>query len=317
MRFLVAGLGMLGVNVVAQLHSEGHEVEGFDIDPRPGEIKLGRLGISIRTHATDVTDFVQVATTIDLVRPAYIVNTSVSRATDRPALMTRINVMGLINLLEAARIFKILRVVHASSTTVYGAAKRDPKHQGQVSQGELMSFADTFYGATKQAAEGIGHNYTQHCGVDFVAIRFCHIFGGGSTSTGMAIENLVKAAVENRPAKIENRRAFWRDREDFVYVKDAAGSLIAACKAGELTHRAMNFSMGVHYTFDEIIGLVRKSINPNLVVSRDGAPDTPFLRSPLAAPYDTRLAHQQLGFTPNFTMESAILDFANALRNTQ
>ena len=314
MKFLVAGLGMLGINVVTQLHRDGHEVEGFDIDPRPGDVKLSRLGISIRTHASDVTDFVQVATTMNLVRPDYLINTSVSRATDRPALMTRINVMGLVNLLEAAAIFNLSRVVHASSTTVYGAAKRDPKYQGQISQGELMSFADTFYGATKQAAEGIGHNYTQHCGVDFVAIRFCHIFGGGSTSTGMAIENLVKAAVENRPAKIENRRAFWRDREDFVYVKDAAGSLIAACKAPQITHRAMNFSMGVHYTFDEIIGLVRKLINPDLVVSRDGAPDAPFLRTPLAAPYDTHLARQELGFTPKFTMESAILDFANTIR---
>ena len=316
MKYLVAGLGMLGINVVAQLHKEGHEVEGFDIDPRPGEGKLGRLGIPIRTHAADVTDFVQLAAMMNLVRPEYIINTSVSRATDRPALMTRVNVMGLVNVLEAARVFKIARVVHASSTTVYGAAKRDPKYQGQVSQGELMSFADTFYGATKQAAEGIGHNYTQHCGVDFVAIRFCHIFGGGSTSTGMAIENLVKAAVENRPAKIENRRAFWQDREDFVYVKDAAGSLIAACKAGEITHRAMNFSMGVHYTFDEVIGFVKKLINPNLIVTRDGFPDSPFLRSPLSAPYDAHWAHEQLRYTPKFTMESAILDFANSLRTS-
>ena len=50
----------------------------------------------------------------------------------------------------------------------------------------------------------------------------------------------------------------------------------------------MNFSMGVDYTYDEIVELVRKLINPNLVVSRDGAPGTPFLRSPLAAPYDKR-----------------------------
>ena len=76
----------------------------------------------------------------------------------------------------------------------------------------------------------------------------------------------------------------------------------------------MNFSMGVHYTFDEIVGLVKKLINPNLVVSREGVPDAPFLRSPLAAPYDTHLAHEQLRYTPKFTMESAIVDFAKSLR---
>ena len=316
MKFLVAGLGMLGVNVVAQLHQEGATVEACDIDPRPGELKLNRLGVSIRTHAADVTDFVQLANAVNTVRPDYIIHTSVSRATDRPALMTQVNVIGLVNLLEAAQLFKVIRVVHASSTTIYGSAKRDPKRQGQVSEENLISFADTFYGATKQAAEGIGHNYARHRGVDFVAIRFCHIFGGGSTSTGMAIENLVKAAVENRPAKIENRRAFWEDREDFIYVKDAAGSLIAGCKAGEIKDRGMNVSMGVHYTFEEISALVKKLVNPNLTVSRDPALGSPFLRSPLAAPYDTSLAQRQLGFRPKYDMETAIKDFANALRNS-
>ena len=73
--------------------------------------------------------------------------------------------------------------------------------------------------------------------------------------------------------------------------------------------------MGVHYTYDEIVELVKKLLNPNLVVSRDGAPNAPFLRSPLAAPYDTHVAHEQLRYTPKFTMESAILDFADSLRN--
>jgi hypothetical protein len=51
MKFLVAGLGMLGVHVVTQLHAEGHPVEAFDVDPKPGAAKLARLGIFIPTHA--------------------------------------------------------------------------------------------------------------------------------------------------------------------------------------------------------------------------------------------------------------------------
>ena len=157
-----------------------------------------------------MTDFVQVAATTSLVRPDFIINTSVSGATDRPALMASINIMGIINLLEAARLFNVSRVVHASSTTVYGAAKRDPKYQGQVSRGELMSFTNTFYGATKQAAEGIAHDLhaALRRGFHVRAVRFFYVFGGGSTSAGMAIENLVKAAVKasgRRRSKIAAR----------------------------------------------------------------------------------------------------------------
>jgi len=50
-------------------------------------------------------------------------------------------------------------------------------------------------------------------------------------------------------------------------------------------------------------------------VSHDGAPNAPFLRSPFAAPYDTSLAHEQLRYTPKFTMETAILDFAKSLKS--
>ncbi len=41
---------------------------------------------------------------------------------------------------SAARIFKVSRVVHASSKTVYGTAKRDPKYEEHMSDGELLSF---------------------------------------------------------------------------------------------------------------------------------------------------------------------------------
>ena len=72
--------------------------------------------------------------------------------------------------------------------------------------------------------------------------------------------------------------------------------------------------MGVHHTYDEIFGLVKKLLNPNLVIDRGDAPSSPFLRSPLAAPYDASLIFRQLGFKPNYNMEDAILDYADVVR---
>ena len=72
--------------------------------------------------------------------------------------------------------------------------------------------------------------------------------------------------------------------------------------------------MGAHLTFEEVVQLVQTWINPNLTVNRDGAPDAPFLRSPLPAPYDTKPIHEQLGFKPRYDMKAAIVDYADMIR---
>jgi UDP-glucose 4-epimerase len=316
MRVLLAGVGFLGAHVAARLTREGHEVWAFDVNPGASQSALARLGTDVPVRHLDVTDYVAVASAVRQARPDRIINTSVlgSRASDQPALMTRVNVMGLVHLLEAARLFDVGRVVHTSSTTVYGNVRRTGSAQQRLAETELVTLSRDFYGVTKQAAEAIGHNYARHCGVDFVALRFCHIFGGGTNSPGRAIENLVEAAVEKRPAVIDQGFLFWRGREDFNYVKDAARALILACKAPVIEQRMMNISLGVHCSFDEVADMVRRQVDQSLDLRWEIERDKPGLSASLDAPYDTRLARQQIGYSPEFTLETAITDYANALR---
>jgi nucleoside-diphosphate-sugar epimerase len=287
-----------------------------DVNPRASESALARLGTDVAVRHLDVTDYVAVASMVGQARPDWIINTSVlgARASDQPALMTRVNVMGLVHLLEAARLFGVGRVVHTSSTTVYGNVRRTGGAQERLAETELVTLSRDFYGVTKQAAEAIGHNYARHCGVDFVALRFCHIFGGGTNSPGRAIENLVEAAVAKRPATIDQPFLFWRGREDFNYVKDAARALILACQAATIEQRMMNIALGVHCSFDEVVDIVRRLVDDNLDLRWEIDQDRPGLAAALDAPYDTTLARQQIGFTPEFTLETAIADYATALR---
>lgn len=311
MKFLVAGVGFVGANVVAQLTEAGHDAFGVDADPHGSAARLARLGVDAIPRGVDVTDFLQVAAVVQETKPEYIIDTvALNAAFDRqPALMLRVNTLGLVNLLEAARIFGAKRVVYTSSDVVYPRVVQD---DADLPEGGAV-FPQTFYGMTKFAAEGMGHNYARHAGVDFVALRFTHVFGGGSGSPGQAIERLVEAAVRDRPAIIDGPRTCWVERQDFLYVKDAARALITASAAGPVNHRAMNVTMGVAMTFDEVVEVVRAEVNPNFHVRYEIDPKSGYRGDP-AVPKDSSLAMRQLDFRIRYDMPAAITDFAVGLR---
>jgi UDP-glucose 4-epimerase len=221
--------------------------------------------------------------------------------------MLRVNTLGLTHLLEAVRLNRPCRIVHVSSDVVYA-----PPMDESTAEGKAV-FPRSFYGATKAAAEAMGHNYAWNLGVDFLTLRFTHVFGGGTGGPARAIENLVEAAVERRPAVVDQWNLFWAGRQDFLYVKDAASALVAVSTSATSAVRAMNVSMGVGCTFEEVVGIVRAQLNTDLDVRYDIEPAAAF-RGHWPIPHDTSAAQRQFGFKRRFDMAAAVRDYADTVR---
>ena len=131
-------------------------------------------------------------------------------AQQNPYGAIQINIMGTVNVLEAARTMGVERVVVVSSGVLSqsltgGGDSGDPAFE------EAFPRPSTFYAATKQAVESLAANYTAWCGVDVRAVRYAAIAGpwsgrGGGGPSNM-FRDLVEGALQQGEIEVPSRLA--------------------------------------------------------------------------------------------------------------
>jgi nucleoside-diphosphate-sugar epimerase len=222
-----------------------------------------------------------------------------------PYPAVEINIMGTMNVLEAARIHGIKRVVVASSNVLShyiagGEGGGDPARE------EAFPRPTTFYATTKQAVENLGLNYARWCGVEFAALRYGAVFGPWSGHGGGGPSNVmregVRRALAGEEAVLPARCMEW------VYSKDAAQGTVLALKAQSLSSRIFNITMGVVASPDDVANALRTVIQGAKV--RVETPAAAAVSLPdMRHQSDLRLAQTVLGYMPRFGLLEAMRDF--------
>lgn len=221
-----------------------------------------------------------------------------------------LNVMGTVNVLEAARARGVKRVVVASSNVLNhflagGEAKGDPARE------EAFMRPTTFYATTKQAIENLGLNYAQWCGVDFAAVRYGAVAGpwrgAGGGGPSNALREAVERALRGEEAVVPAAGLEW------VYSKDAARGTVLALRAASLASRVFNITMGYVCGPDELAAALKAAI-PGARV-RIGTPTASAPSMPnMVRASDLTLAREVLGFTPQYRMPDAVRELADWYR---
>lgn len=96
---------------------------------------------------------------------------SVPRSIEMPLVYCANNIVGTLNMMEAARKTGVKKFVYASSSSVYGDEPTLPKVEGR--EGNLLSP----YALTKQCDEEWGKQYTMHYGLPTIGLRYFNVFG--------------------------------------------------------------------------------------------------------------------------------------------
>ena len=222
-----------------------------------------------------------------------------------PYPAVQLNIMGTMNVLEAARILGIKRVVVASSNVLNhfiagGAGAGDPAHE------EAFPRPTTFYATTKQAVENLGLNYARWCGVEFAALRYGAVFGPWRGHGGGGPSNVMREAV--RRALAGEEAVLPSGRMEWVYSKDAAHGTVLALKARSLPSRVFNITMGVVASPDDIVSALRTVIQGAKV--RVETPAAAAISLPdMTHPSDLRLAQSVLGYAPRFRPAGIVTRF--------
>jgi nucleoside-diphosphate-sugar epimerase len=220
--FMTGALGCIGAWVVKALVDRGDVPVVFDKSDDARRLKLlldDRALGRVRFMRGDVTDAPTLRAALEQSgarRVIHLAGLQVPSCKADPALGALVNVVGTINIFEAARALGLTRVVYASSAAVFGLA--DEAVDETVSPSPL-----THYGVFKQANEGNARVYYADHGISSVGLRPFSVYGVGRDS-GLTSDptRAIKSAVIGRPFRIR-----FSGVTDFIYTADTAAAFIA------------------------------------------------------------------------------------------
>ncbi len=208
-----------------------------------------------------------------------------------PRRLADINLVGFMDLLEAARIHGLKRIVWFSSIMAYGErADLSPVPEDTPLQ------PTTIYGATKAAGEALLRAYRAEHGVDGVALRVASCYGPGRT-TSCLIRRLVEDGLAGRATAV--RESAGRTRQH-IFIDDVIAATFAALDTpAPLPKLAYNIAPGRLQSLDEIVAEVRKALpSVSVTVRDDGFAWNTFGLGPITI----SAARQDLGFEPTTSL---------------
>ena len=250
--FITGAQGCIGSWIVKALIERGDNVVVYDRsdDSRRLSAIMDAEDLKrVRFVLGDITDGASVADALHYAgakRVIHLAGLQVPTCRLDPVGGAAVNVMGTLNLFEAAKESGVERVVYASSAAVYGLNDDD------VALDETAPVEpSTHYGVFKRANEGNARVYFLDHGVNSVGLRPLTVYGV-NRDTGLTSDptKAMKAAVMGRPFHIR-----FSGATDFQYVRDTAAAFIACADRAPAGAHVFNLH-GETVTVDRIVELI-------------------------------------------------------------
>jgi UDP-glucose 4-epimerase len=312
---ITGGMGVIGAEASRKFVREGHRPVIYsrnrndrlifdildDIDFESGDIlDLPRILEVIKRHG--VTHIVHAAGFVSAVSAA------------NPALSVQVNVMGMINILEACRQVGIKRLVYTSAKGVYGpvVGEYGPPVYKPIPE-NMAKEPQRIYDSAKLMGENAGIYYANNLGVDIAILRFSTTFGPGKTAhhgkmgvTSQIIENPFNGLPFRHPMGGEAK-------DDFIYNKDSALGIYLATIVSAVPGRIYNIGSGIGQTLNDFADVLRRRIKGADIEIGPGLNflGTPYLPHGI---YDVTRARDELGFSCEYDLDKAIGDYLDTLK---
>jgi UDP-glucose 4-epimerase len=295
---VTGGAGFIGSNIIRLLLSEGHEVTVLDnlqsgyrknLDPFP----------QVRFVEGDVRDAKQVACCAEGAEVIFHLAASVgnTRSIEHPIDDSQINVIGTLNILEAARHGGVRKVVFSSSAGIFGELKTLPIREDHPVE------PDSPYGASKLCAEKMCLAYAKLYELEAVCLRYFNVFGVNQRydAYGNVIPIFAHRMLNGEPVVIFGDGEQTRD---FVNVRDVAQANYKAGMSRGVSG-AFNVGSATRVTINRLVELMIDAcgIKPNV---QYGPPRKGDVRDSLA---DVSAAKKAIGFVPSVTLEQGLKEY--------
>jgi UDP-glucose 4-epimerase len=315
MRVLITGgMGVIGAEASRKFVREGHRPVLYS--RHRDESLISDILDKVDIELGSILDRARLAEVIKSRGITHVVHTAAyisALSAKHPAESVEINVMGTVNVLEAARAANVERVVYTSAKGVYGPFR------GEYGSPAYKLITEDHPKDPKRiydSAKLMGENATVYwgtLGLDVVVLRFATTYGPGKTARhgNMGVTSqIIEQPASGQPFRIAQG---GDEKDDFIYNKDSALGIYLATMAKNLDSRVFNIGTGVGVTLKDVATILRKHL-PKAVI--EVGPGLNFLGSPypMHGVYDISRAQKELGYQPEYDLERGIADYLESLQ---
>jgi len=312
MRILVTGAaGFIGSSVCDRLLADGHQVLGVDnfnafYDP----VIKGRNIAAAEKHPDfecirgDICDRRAVARAFDRFAPERVIHLAawagVRPSIENPAISQRVNIEGLLVLLEQCRRSGVDRLVLATSTSVYGARKAVPFGEDDPVDNPISPYA-----ATKKAGELLCYTWHHLHGLHTHCLRFFTVYGPRQRPE-MAIHRFARLIDGGQTLTLFGDGTSSRD---YTYIDDIVDGVVASVERVD-GYRIYNLGESETTTLVELVDHIGRALGKAPKVQH--APMQPGDVPRTFA--DITRARAELGYAPTVKIAEGITRFAEWFR---
>jgi len=265
MKYLVTGgAGFIGSNIVRKLLELGQQVrilDNFSTGKRENISDLMKNS-NLELIEGDLRSFHIVRQSVMGID--YVLHQgalpSVPRSINDPITTNDINILGTLNILEAARDSGVKRIIYASSSSVYGNSPQLPKVEG-------MPVAPLSpYALSKYTGERYCQIYNDIYGLETVCLRYFNVFGPNqdpNSQYSAVIPKFIQLLMMNEQPLIYGD---GKQSRDFTFVNNVVQANLKACNSENASGHVFNIACGESYDLIEMTDFMKKELQTEIEI---------------------------------------------------
>jgi len=213
------------------------------------------------------------------------------------------NVIGTFNVLEAARLCKVRRLVHTSTSEVYGTALTERIDESHRLQGQSP------YSASKIGADKLVESYARSFGVSAVTIRPFNTYGPRQSARAI-IPTIITQALAGR----EVRLGSLTPTRDLTFVRDTVAGFVLGAEQDAAVGLEINLGTDREVSIGDLARQIAALVGSDINVVQDPARLRPEQSEVMRLHADASLAHRVLGWHPAVQLEAGLAETVDWVR---
>jgi len=300
--FVTGAGGFIGSHLVDALVGSGAQVNAFvryNSRGDSGHLRLLTEGVreNIKVIAGDLRDPQAVQNAMQGCESVFHLGAliSIPYSYFHPTEVAETNFMGTLNVLNAARQLGVKRLVHTSTSEVYGTALHVPIDEAHPLQGQSP------YSASKIGADKLVESYYRSYNLPAVTVRPFNTYGPRQSARAVIPAVITQALVKDtlHLGNLDTAR-------DFTYVEDTVAGFLCAAEAPNVEGGTYNLGTGENIRISDLVEKIIQKVDRPVKLEIDESRLRPEKSEVFNLISDNNLARTALGWTPRVSLDEGL-----------